>query len=1329
MTAAWAGTGDGSKLFPFTGSWKASDLVPLLDKGSHLAFDCEIKWGGGITVYDDKLNNIEVAPYGWASWGIGYAITKDEPYAAYQYYYSLYRPEEREDHTFIVTKAEFVGDSFNITGHYSGHYDRGDGTKENPYCGEWEATELGPKLKPGVYLDYYCVIKNGGITVNDSKLNKQVASGSGWKWSPADLIGNPQSGSDYANYGVDNSLKKRRNQSFILTDVSLSANNSTDLVLTGYFNGFYRGIKEADGFYNVFEANQLRDVIQADIHTKVRLVDDIDISGIGKIRDTFSGTITGVNDEVDPATNEKKINFYKLRGKYTKGNYIKSSRLFDKVDGAKFDNIMFANIRVSEDEDDMGIIAKTAVNSDFRNICFDTNSLFNDDDYVGFIAGRATKCSFVNIMMQGCDVTTDGTFAGAIVGKSEECTFTNVACGTMVYVFADGGGSNAKSGGITGHSVKDKFTNCSNLGMVGGNDDYVGGITGYSEGSNIQRCTNAAMIAHCEGDKFSDLQKDREKTLAELGDIDEDDIAGAIAAGTVGTVVTGTGLTIAKILLGQAVKRANDKLWFDFQYYHWGIATEGDVDMIPHLTEFVGAPEVGIFVIAVLVGLTTWYICYEATGDSYLAGITGLAKGGKIDQCSNFGYIYGNHNFIGGIVGDGDGVVINNCLNASQINQERDNHWIDGPYRAGGIIGRGRGNTKITNCLTTNSYHITGISSENDRLDETSGNNFCVGAADHDPKTEYLEMYVNQEMVDRGLVATWLNNGAENRAQGIKPWKQKLKALYIKDWDATPLLNVGDEVSLANITSNSLIYTLDQLIAFRDKVNNGDQYAVACLANDIDMKGIDNWEPIGTYAHPFRGIFDGRGFTINNLKVSKSGSGTQAAGLFGVIDVFADINNVIIGKDSEITTNISGDVHGSAGLVGMYHVDKRRWWGNAFIHNCGSYANVTATKHAAGILGRVIADVNEVHNETSPYIKLYVDSCFNAGTITASNGNSALLCAYTRDHAVVRNCWSTGHLVSTGSGDAFDSSNSNGNKEYFVGYNQTVDIKDCIAAVDLTNVSQKGVTLYSDDVAYTGKLTYMLNGNDNNPANKLRWKQDISKDAAPVSCRIHIGAPGEWVLDNKGVSYSRDISSAQKPYGTLCLPYSIKAQRNIDLFTFKEIVDEDGVISLCFTAADEVPAGTPMLYRAKVNSTYEFDDIMTDYSFSTPKPSPEGNWRFNGTYTTLEYDGETAESIYYVSNQKNSEGNVMGIIRNAKKVTIAPFRAFFFGPNISELTDNSKSVIFSIEDEDGTTTDLKLIGEDLVPVQKNGKVYTIMGTVAPSWYKGIVIKNGKKVIQ
>ncbi len=115
--------------------------------------------------------------------------------------------------------------------------------------------------------------------------------------------------------------------------------------------------------------------------------------------------------------------------------------------------------------------------------------------------------------------------------------------------------------------------------------------------------------------------------------------------------------------------------------------------------------------------------------------------------------------------------------------------------------------------------------------------------------------------------------------------------------DGKPNQNMGDVVgvlsskayvgennveSLDKEESNkgvTVIYTLDQLIAFANEVNGGNTYAkkVVMLGDDIDLNNME-WTPIGANGQIFKGTFDGNGKTVSNLKITGNKSDV---GLFG----------------------------------------------------------------------------------------------------------------------------------------------------------------------------------------------------------------------------------------------------------------------------------------------------------------------------------------------------------------------------------------------------------------------------------------------------------------
>lgn len=115
-----------------------------------------------------------------------------------------------------------------------------------------------------------------------------------------------------------------------------------------------------------------------------------------------------------------------------------------------------------------------------------------------------------------------------------------------------------------------------------------------------------------------------------------------------------------------------------------------------------------------------------------------------------------------------------------------------------------------------------------------------------------------------------------------------------------------------------LIYTADELAGLAQKVNDGISYDgyTFLLMDDINLNNINYWTPIGFLSkdnyvntnrnyRPFKGIFNGQGYTISNCNVylsnnteDCSGTGRKVtAGIFGYISN-AEIENLVVTNSS-----------------------------------------------------------------------------------------------------------------------------------------------------------------------------------------------------------------------------------------------------------------------------------------------------------------------------------------------------------------------------------------------------------------------------------------------
>ncbi len=181
-------------------------------------------------------------------------------------------------------------------------------------------------------------------------------------------------------------------------------------------------------------------------------------------------------------------------------------------------------------------------------------------------------------------------------------------------------------------------------------------------------------------------------------------------------------------------------------------------------------------------------------------------------------------------------------------------------------------------------------------------------------------------------------------------------------WNGKTYYSVDDLKAIMNSQTPPSDYTIvidspDDMKLLHQKPNGYFK-----LSNDIDMAELysagDGWEPV----KEFSGNFNGRGYVIKNLVVSRTS--TDYCGLFGKLTSNARINNLklenvnvsggnyvgaIAGACSGNVTNciVSGNVTGTfscvGGAFGLFE--------NGVITNVVSKVNVSGTEHVGGFVG------------------------------------------------------------------------------------------------------------------------------------------------------------------------------------------------------------------------------------------------------------------------------------------------------------------------------------------------------------------------------------------
>lgn len=181
----------------------------------------------------------------------------------------------------------------------------------------------------------------------------------------------------------------------------------------------------------------------------------------------------------------------------------------------------------------------------------------------------------------------------------------------------------------------------------------------------------------------------------------------------------------------------------------------------------------------------------------------------------------------------------------------------------------------------------------------------------------------------------------------------------------------------ASAASNYYIENAEDLKAFAAAVNAGEDFSqvkVVLTADIVLNEGLvdqdgnllkedaEEWIPIGTTEHPYKGVFDGKGHSVSGLYIK---SGKNVA-LFGVVSE-TTIYNIIVKdsyvsgsdqvgavmglaqKDSMITnchnfnTTILCSSNRGGGVVGQVHYSD--------VYNCSNYGYVYSKRCAGGICG------------------------------------------------------------------------------------------------------------------------------------------------------------------------------------------------------------------------------------------------------------------------------------------------------------------------------------------------------------------------------------------
>ena len=506
-----------------------------------------------------------------------------------------------------------------------------------------------------------------------------------------------------------------------------------------------------------------------------------------------------------------------------------------------------------------------------------------------------------------------------------------------------------------------------------------------------------------------------------------------------------------------------------------------------------------------------------------IGGVVGYTDdGGKINNCANLGSVFATKAgaYVGGILGYKNRTApsITNCYNYGTVSNNGNTNCC------GAIIGWARKNENISN-----NYYLSTFCDKAFGSNSTSGLNATSKTKDQFASGEVT--YLLNNNVTDGTQA-WYQNIDNGKTPDLYPvfaggtvYKGCCGTLYSNNNKSNHNFNENgfctncgkyEPADYNSKTGNYEISNAGQLLWFASLVNGDRTHADfsaqnsnanAVLTKDIDLESKE-WKPINSYS----GKFDGKGYKINNLKITESGS---EKGLFGSIDG-AEISNFTVSGSISLSQNS----HYIGGIVGESNSGK--------ITNISSYVDISNTGDSIlSYVGGVVGDNNI--NET------VIEKCIFNGNITINNSYNSIggIIGYTNGGAKLSNCANLGSVSSTEVGayvgGIIGSSNnkptiknsynygtvSNGGDSFHCGAiigwargratasNNYYLSTSCANAVGKASISGAYATFKTKDQFASGEVTYLLNNKVTDDTQV--WYQNIDNGKTPDPYPVFVG--------------------------------------------------------------------------------------------------------------------------------------------------------------------------------------------------------------------------------
>lgn len=275
----------------------------------------------------------------------------------------------------------------------------------------------------------------------------------------------------------------------------------------------------------------------------------------------------------------------------------------------------------------------------------------------------------------------------------------------------------------------------------------------------------------------------------------------------------------------------------------------------------------------------------------------------------------------------------------------------------------------------------------------------------------------------------------------------------------TGAFTVANAVQTVNVTLDGvtgdgsasnpyIIGSKEALVYFAQQVNSGVTKYVkghVKLSSNIDLQDM-SWTPIGpSWTSPFRGHFDGAGYTISGLNVTNA---RTYYGFFGCLD------NATVEKLTLKGQVYCAEPYARVGGLAGYAI------GDVTIRNCGSAVNVSALARGCEGVGGLVGGYEDGIEYKWEDHKMVIENSYNAGNVvcTGTDANATIggLVGGNKNCVQLENCYNAGTVY----GPGVQAAGLLGNAGEKTGDNCMPSMKGCYNAGQVVGAEGKSFGLY-----------------------------------------------------------------------------------------------------------------------------------------------------------------------------------------------------------------------------------------------------------------------------